>query len=98
MVKQRILRHAGHPWFGVLKPNFDHMEVRAGSQAELDAFVERAADKFWQPWILGVCTLDDGTEVPGGLLYKPSGWAQAWIDRADQPHPGGHPPESSTQS
>lgn len=77
-----VTKGHGHPWDS--RPGFDLLELRAETQAELNAAVASAAEKFWQPWIIG--EMADGR--PGAALYKPSGIREPWQDSPDKPHPG----------
>lgn len=81
-VEVHVTRGAGHPWDS--RPGFDILELRAKSEADLEAAVALAKGKFWLPWILGV----DSDGSPAGALYKPSGIAGPWEDSPDKPHPG----------
>lgn len=94
-VQFAVTRHRGHPWHGQKLPNFDLLEYNATTQEEADAFYEGAKRKYWKAWLLGICKMPDGVELPGGVLYKPSGWNQPWEDGPECPHPGGFPPSGS---
>ena len=82
-VKTEVLRNHGHPWDA--RKGFDVLLLDVNSQAELDAAVAAAAEKFWQPWVVGA--REGGTL--GGAFYKPCGANAPWEDSAEQPHPGG---------
>lgn len=84
-----VTRHAGHPWDGDQRPNFDLLEFRADSVERRDAFVVALSRKHWQPWLVGT---EDGTERPAAVLYKPSGIDHPWEDTGSNRHPGGIDP------
>ena len=77
-----VSRNAGHPWDG--RPGFDILEFETEDKTVCDAFVTKAAEKHWQPWLVG--TSKNGKF--GGALYKPSGALGPWFDSVDRPHPG----------
>lgn len=83
MTNVEVVRNAGHPWDN--RQGFDHLYVTADTAAEMDALVEAAKRKFWEPWLIGV---SDDTGLPGGLMFKPSGLMEPWFDSPDSPHPG----------
>jgi hypothetical protein len=71
-----VTQNYGHPWTG--KGNWDLMEIKAGSEAELNEFVMKAEQKFWQCWIKG-----EGEAV----MYKPTGAKEPWEDNPERPQP-----------
>ncbi|MGP1715651.1 MAG: hypothetical protein ACTS9Y_00600 [Methylophilus sp.] len=91
MIKFSVTRLAGHPWDGSNRPNFDLMEVSATTRLELDSFIDLAGKKFWAVWIAGILADAEPPNAYAGVLYKPSGVMEAWIDNLKQPHPGGQP-------
>lgn len=78
-----VVRDAGHPWDG--RAGFDHLYLNAKTQEELDGLVEKAADKFWSPWLVGTNELDG---QPGAVMYKPCDIQEPWDDSVEEPHPG----------
>ncbi len=93
MIEYHVTRRAGHPWYGLSKPNFDLIELCTQLQSELDAYIENANKKFWKVWISG--ETESPVELNGvifpfsAVLYKPSGINQDWHDSLKNPHPGG---------
>lgn len=77
MLTWHITKEYGHPWDQ--KPGWDLLEARATTQVELDAFIAKAAKKFWKPWIVGNCD-DPSNGAFGCALYKPSGIMEDWVD------------------
>lgn len=78
-----VRRNVGHPWDN--RPGFDMIVIDARDQAALDVAVATAERKFWRPWLLGV---NDLTQRPGGVMYKPCDITQDWADNPQRPHPG----------
>ena len=79
----RITRDTGHPWDG--RPGFDIMEVEADSAPVMDRVVAVAREKFWNPWLVGLC---EDTGLPGAVFYKPCDIMAPWSDDPTSPHPG----------
>lgn len=82
MIEKNLIRNQGHPWDG--RPGFDLLEVTASTEEERDAFIEKAALKFWCVWIAGFHESEDGKQVPGAVLYKPCGQARPWGDTPEK--------------
>lgn len=80
-----VLRNAGHPWDRDIRPGFDLLFISVDNQSEMDALVEAAEKKFWQPWLIG---FNEETGLPGGVMYKPCDIKADWHDSPDKPHPG----------
>lgn len=78
MIEWDITKNFGHPWDQ--RPGWDLLEVVTNTQAEMDAFIKKAADKFWQPWIIGTPSDSSSPWQFSTALYKPSGIMEAWID------------------
>ncbi len=74
-----VERNAGHPWSGAV--GYDLLYLNADSESELESLVQAATKKFWSPWMIGTNTR---TQLPGGLMYKPSGATMPWRDPIDQ--------------
>lgn len=81
--KVTVIRNAGHPWDK--RPGFDLLFLDTKSQAEMAIAVKKANSRYWHNWLIG---FTEGTELPGGVLYKPSGICEEWVDEVDNPHPG----------
>lgn len=78
-MKFEVARNAGHP--GDSRAGFDLLFLDATTQAEMDALVNTAKRKFWQPWLIGT---SENTGQPGGVMYKPSGANAPWQDHDAQ--------------
>lgn len=97
MLEFEVKRHAGHPWDGKKRPNFDLLEVAAPTRRELDSFIAHAENKFWAIWVAGIVVDAVPPNAYGGILYKPSGLMSEWTDFPEQPHPGGQPEETKSK-
>lgn len=73
MARIQVSRGHGHPW--TKEPGWDQMEILSDSEIELEACIDVAEAKFWQPWMIGKLR---GTPV--AVMYKPSGATSAWTD------------------
>jgi hypothetical protein len=72
-----IMRNRGHPWNH--EGSWDIMQVFCETQSELNAFIARARERFWQSWIGGL----DGDNVYSAFLYKPHAINRNWRDAGD---------------
>jgi hypothetical protein len=81
--KVSVIRGHGHPWDG--RPGFDILYLNADTEKEMAVMEKQAKVKHWHPWLVGT---NDGTGLPGGVFYKPSGVSTEWIDDLDNKHPG----------
>lgn len=86
MIQQNVTRDFGHPWNSEKRKGFDLLEAHADSEAEIQEFVEKAQNKYWQTWIVANVPNEEGRY--GAALYKPCDIQQEWHDSSDKPHPG----------
>lgn len=86
MIEQHVTRHHGHPWDTSTRKGFDLLEAEADNQNEILEFVEKAKNKFWQPWLVANVPNEQGKY--GAALYKPCGIKEDWHDSPEKPHPG----------
>lgn len=78
-----VARNAGHPWDG--RDGFDLLFINTETQYELNKAIKAAEEKYWVRWLVG---LNEKSNKPGGVMYKPCGIQEPWIDTPENPHPG----------
>lgn len=74
MAAIHVSRDFGHPSTG--EKGWDLLKILTDTIVELEACVDAAEAKFWQPWMIGKL---DG--APAAVMYKPSGARSKWTDR-----------------
>jgi len=82
-VAYEIARGSGHPLDK--RPGFDVMVADAPSRHMLERFIETATQAHWRLWNNG---WSPDTGSASGILYKPCGQKEAWLDSFVRPHPG----------
>lgn len=74
-VSINVHQNEGHP--GDSRPGFDLMYLTSTSEDALKQTIEHAKKKFWHVWLVGE---NEGSGLPGAVLYKPSGAREEWVD------------------
>lgn len=72
MAETEVRRGLPHPWLAHRGPDWDFLEIRCASEAELAATVAAAERKFWRALLVRV------EDECFAVLHKPSGAAEPW--------------------